>query len=83
VDPESEPVDARDAAEIARRYLVDLLGDQYEVRLEEVEIAEDDKYWLVTLSYSTSPLRSLREYKIFKIEARTGKVLYMRIRSIK
>jgi hypothetical protein len=83
VDPESRPLDARGAAAIARRYLIDLLGDQYDLRLEEIEVAEDDSHWLVTLSYTNTPLRSLREYKVFKIDARTGKVLYMKIRSVK
>jgi len=68
--------------------LIDLL-------LEEVEISEDDKYWFITLGFyipkpfSTNAMAELSKairgepyiykYKVFKIDAETGKVLYMKM----
>ncbi len=68
------------------------------VLLEEVEYNEDDNVWLITLGYSPSltlldaveksltPLSALnpkeRKYKIFRIDAKTGKVLSMKIRTV-
>jgi hypothetical protein len=65
--------------------------------LEEVEESEDGSYWLVTLGYdmhrqaSSLPgaLRAMygpeveRNYKVFKVDAKTGRIVSMKIRSLK
>ncbi len=53
-------IDVRRAVELAREYLVDVIVQDVlppitgAIRLEEVELSEDDKYWLITLSYPDS-----------------------------
>jgi hypothetical protein len=70
-----------------------LLGDQIvnSMRLEEVELVEDEKFWLITLSFELPPptfalgplsLRGERQYKTFKVDAQTGQVLSMKIREL-
>lgn len=69
-----------------------------DVALEEVEFSEDENYWLITLGYvpQTAPApqinkslvtlfgppSSARKYKVFKVDARNGKVISMRIRKL-
>lgn len=69
-----------------------------DLRLEEVERSEDEKTWLVTLGYDVpikrksaldemmQPLNASRgfkrEYKIFAVNASTGKVESMKIRQV-
>ncbi len=58
--------------------------------LEEAEISEDHSHWLITLSYvdaTRSPgevffAPSKRAYKQFTIDAETGDVLAMKIRTV-
>lgn len=84
----------KEAAGIARGSLEELYGKERSPRLEETELTEDGKYWYITLSYLV-PVDSLehspfelnllvkkftREYKTFKIEAETGRVVSMKIR---
>jgi hypothetical protein len=73
-----------------REHLIDLA-------LEEVEMSEDGQFWLVTLGFyrpSKKPVSGLealrqiqgvtheRKYKLFKVDAATGKVTSMKIRSV-
>jgi len=75
---------AKEAAQNAAHYLVDLVDNVSDVLLEEVE--RDDGVWRITLSYQTSrpPLMSFlqRDYKLFEIDAITGDVKSMRIRKV-
>ena len=55
-------IDVKQAAEIARTHLIDLLGDQEvadkeAITLEEFELSSDGKTWNVTLGY---PVRETR-----------------------
>lgn len=60
------------------------------VQLEEVEITEDEKFWLITVGFqiadpSLSPtlaaaMAPKRQYKVFKIDRENGKFVSMRIR---
>ena len=96
-------IDVKAAVGRAVAYLqsvTDLLiqqGDQIQdLRLEETELSEDEKYWLITLGYDRplpahrDPLSVLngadrryqREYRIFKIESQTGEVKSMKIREL-
>jgi hypothetical protein len=85
-------VDVRQAASTAANYLVSLYPQQIpsNVQLEEVELSDDEKYWLITLSYPVAgsglekalnvPLK--RAYKVFKVDAATGQVRSMKIRKL-
>ncbi len=65
-----------------------------DLRLEEVELTDDEQYWLVTLGFRDlaqpgSPLaeavmlpRYERTYKVIKVDALTGRSLAMTIREI-
>jgi hypothetical protein len=69
-----------------------------DLALEEVEMSEDGHYWLITLGFflpskrPVSPFESVlrkaheqgfeRRYKLFKVDAATGKVEAMKIRSV-
>lgn len=65
--------------------------------VEEVEFSDKEKCYFITLGYNTldsqggkNPLTAVfgetptyrREYKIFKVDVDTGKVLYMKIRRL-
>ena len=65
--------------------------------LEEVEESEDGSDWLVTLGYDIQRHASslmggnlkdvfgpqvVRHYKVFKVDAKTGRIVSMKIRSI-
>ena len=84
-------INVKDATDKAKEYLRAFFPDAEQVQLEEVELGADKKHWLITLSYegisgsvASSMLvgKSLR-YKLFKLDAKTGEVLSMKIRDIK
>lgn len=86
-------LDVKQAVKVATEYIQSLFSpDQIpELRLEEVELSEDGKFWLVTLSFApkqNSPYLSLgeaaktREYKIFQVSAESGQVQSMKIRKV-
>ena len=58
------------------------------IQLEEVELTDDGKYWLITLSYPVpSEIAALnfnfkRKYKVFTIDRQTGDVKSMKIRKV-
>ncbi|HEU6449696.1 MAG TPA: hypothetical protein VFV23_14785 [Verrucomicrobiae bacterium] len=67
------------------------------VMLEEVEEIDDGMNWLITIGYNANGKSSLqqqlhafsfgppnpRQYKVIKIDAKTGRVISMKIRSVK
>lgn len=87
-------IDVKEAAKAAAAFFKELFPQtQYsDLTLEEVELSEEEKHWLITLSYSVEPppppegLGALfggsKKYKIFKIDATNGKVEAMNIRSL-
>ena len=79
-------LDVKEAAQRASEYFAGLYSGQSlsDVRLEEVEQADHGKYWLITLSYPVLPGLNLgkKEYKVFKIDAKTGEVKSMKIRKL-
>jgi len=83
-------LDVKKATEIANssfRFLYDNRLDSSKIQLEEVELTEDGKYWLVTLSYpieSAIPgiLQTRKEYKVFKLDAETGELQAMKVREV-
>jgi len=78
--------------------LLPQLGRNANVMLEEVEESEDGSHWLITIGYDVeralspaqrnlqsvlSPMPPVvRKYKIFKVDAKTGRILSMKIRSV-
>jgi len=83
-------LDVKEAAQRASEYFAGLYAEEglSNVQLEEVELTDDGKYWLITLSYPVKPeLASLnfnykRKYKVFKIDRKTGEVKSMKIRKV-
>lgn len=87
-------IDVKEATQLAVSYFEDLYGeDTYSnVLLEEVERDEKDgnPYWLITIGFTDhtpeagplGPLESSRRYKRFRIDAETGEVVSMKIRSV-
>jgi hypothetical protein len=78
------------------RKLYPNLGTGANVMIEEVEESEDGAYWLVTLGYDIQRHVSrvagnlqdvfgpqvARHYKVFKVNAETGRIVSMKIRSL-
>lgn len=88
-------VGVKEAVQAAIVYLKDLpiSEDLSDLRLEEVEQSDDEKYWLITLGFyvpataGNGPIgeflpRHIRKYKLFKVDAKTGKVRSMKIRTV-
>jgi hypothetical protein len=75
----------QDAVKRAKAYLPGLLFDTSaqiaDVRLEEVELSEDEKFWNVTFPYlpvnTTVPL-VIRQYKTIRIKAASGEFVGLR-----
>lgn len=92
-------VEVKEAVKIAILYMNDLY-DAAEVEnllLEEVELSEDEKHWLVTLSFKRqieklselayamnhlTPEKEIRAYKVIKINTNDGQVESMKIRQL-
>jgi hypothetical protein len=84
-------IEVKQAAEVAFVYFNDLYkGKYYNLALEEVELSNDEKYWFITLGYNPPATGFAeitgagikREYKQFKIDSTTGKVISMKIRGV-
>jgi hypothetical protein len=84
-------LDVKQATKLATAYLINLYDQQLStsdaVRLEEVELTEDGKYWLITLSFNPANPAAIifpprREYKVFRINAETGELQSMKIREV-
>jgi len=84
-------INVKEATDKAKEHLLAFFPDAEQVQLEEVELSEDKAYWLITLSYeglSSSVASSMLVgksllYKIFKLDAKQGEVISMKIRDIK
>lgn len=83
-------LDVKKAVELARGYLSDVLRiPSQELLLEEVELSEDQEFWLITFSYPAPEGSSLqvmlggsRAYKIVKLHADTGEFVSVKIRTL-
>jgi hypothetical protein len=84
-------INVKEATDKAKEHLVAFFPDAEQVQLEEVELSADKTHWLITLSYeglSSSVASSMLVgksllYKIFKLDAKQGEVISMKIRNIK
>ena len=68
-------------------HLYDNRLELLKIQLEEVELTEDGKYWLVTLSYPIENaipgiLQVRKEYKVLKLDAETGALQSMKMREV-
>ncbi len=90
-------IDVKQAVRAAIKFAEETLGPEEAsgARLEEVELSSDDAFWLITLglrdrvaveartaweTLSAAPVK--REYKVFKIDVGTGKVVSMKMRNV-
>jgi hypothetical protein len=86
-------IDARQAASAAAAYFKELYPNVVSFSLEEVELSEDGSHWLITLSFEIPANPRLggvlvqfqppkTKFKVFKVDAKTGKVVAMKIRKL-
>ncbi len=85
------PIEVKKAVQVAKDYLSDIMPvPATEVLLEEVELSDDGRFWLITLSYPTpapSPIlmlsgRGNREYRVVKLLSETGQFESIKIRTL-
>ncbi|WP_257254962.1 MULTISPECIES: hypothetical protein [unclassified Endozoicomonas] len=79
-------IDAKEAAQIAAKYFESITSQSVKLSIEEIEL-DDDGSWLITLGMSDlfalgSVGNRVTSYKIFKIDAESGDVIYMKIRTV-
>jgi hypothetical protein len=90
--------DVKEAVKIAVSYMKDLYQPEEipNLLLEEAELSEDSKYWLVTLGFTrelvkaspfaialtNEPIREIRAYKVIKINIEDRRVEAMQIRKL-
>jgi hypothetical protein len=77
---ETSRISAKQAANSARAYMKSLVPVAADVSVEEAELSEDERFWLITLGYEFAPFGGPKEYKVFKVDAQSGEVLSMKIR---
>jgi hypothetical protein len=92
-------ISIKQAVTAAYDYLAELSDliktDLADLRLEEIELSEDQQFWLVTLGYDRALKNNLlpalglpertqyqREYKLLKVNAETGEVEALKIREV-
>ena len=80
-------ITVKDAAKKAVEYFSEIYGNQFgNVLIEEVE--QSDDYWHITLGYDLPSViaqfggKAPRGFKTFKIDAKTGLVVSMKIREV-
>jgi hypothetical protein len=82
-------IDVKAAVSKANEYLKMFFPDASNIQLEEVELNNEDGEWLITLSLPDNEAMPIgifpriRKYKLFRIDARDGAVIAMKIREIK
>ena len=82
-------ITVKEAQDVAVKYLRDLYPKIRDVVLEEIELTEDERYWLITLSYRRLDVSIAlgilppKQYKVFKINAAKGQVVSMKMRDVK
>ncbi|HEX4130764.1 MAG TPA: hypothetical protein VHZ24_12035 [Pirellulales bacterium] len=90
----TQPISVKQAVQSATKFLKEVLGEDLPgLRLEEVEMTEDEQSWMITLSFFrgageglgnaafSSPFQD-REYKQVEVAADTGVARAMRIRAV-
>ena len=74
----------REAAIAANSYYNEVTGQSQQATVEEIELNESDERWRVTLGFVALGIMPFgpKIYKIFEIDAYTGKFISMKIREI-
>ena len=81
-------INAKEATERAANYLRELVPLASSPILEEVERSDDGQFWFITLSYLPGGSTQFyfpggkKDYKQFKVNATSGEIEWMKIRSI-
>ncbi len=66
-------IDIKEAVKISKEAFLESFDLEIKTsRLEEINVSEDDKYWLIIAS---GVIASKRQYKEIKIDMKTGKVI--------
>ena len=88
-------VDLNSAVKTALKFFRDSFGllNPSDVQLEEIELSEDERYWLITVGYdnptAVGALRGkyvlpqkvpLRKYKVVRVDAQTGRPVSIKTR---
>jgi hypothetical protein len=87
---EEKKLTPQQAVNAAFNYLISVLpgggsSSIRNVRIEELERVEEEQFWQVVLSYDAVgdfAFEAKREYKEFRVDAKTGNVLWMKIKKI-
>lgn len=79
-------IGVKEAVRLALDYMKEFSQQELDqLRLEEVEISEDEKSWLVTVSYlddqAMNPFQKPRAYKLITIDSATGAFKSLKIRT--
>ncbi|MFZ0312077.1 MAG: hypothetical protein WAL85_05160 [Candidatus Korobacteraceae bacterium] len=83
-------IEVKEAVEVARGFLSGIMGvAPSQLLLEEVELSDDQQFWMITFSYPAPENTSLqsmlgggRSYKIVKLHADTGEFMSVKIRTL-
>lgn len=79
-------ITVKEAVPAAARFARSMYGEDLDLLLEEVDLSPDERYWLITLSFSSKKVdaasASRRDYKIFEIDAESGEVRSMKMRAV-
>ena len=93
-------IDMKQAVQVAQDFCRTLYGQEQltDFLLEEVELTEDEKFWLVTIGFSVQPLSSgqtatgssaasssrgpAHVYKTMKVDASSGRALSLKIKKL-
>jgi hypothetical protein len=77
-------IHVKQAVQIAAKYLSEIINQPIAgLLVEETEKSSDDAMWFITVSYYlTSDMFGSRSYKIIAVDAETGDVKSMKIRTI-
>lgn len=80
-------ITVKEAAKIARDYLINLYTDTNIYDVEEVELTEENKYWLITIAMADEHIQlanilgaGKKKYKIVQVDSQTGEVRSVKIR---
>ena len=83
-------INVKEAVKVATAYFAELFPNAKEVRLEEVEMAEEGPWWDVTVSFEIPAATAMeailaqrnREYKIIKVNRDSGEPHSIKIRKL-
>lgn len=77
-------IDVTEAVALARDNFLKLHEGEgvSDVRMAEAELDREEQNWLVTLAYSTDEVSGIAKHKVLSIDAETGKVRSVKVRTL-